>query len=67
MKGVFYLAQLSQLELQHLRHMIGGHETMANKLEAYAQQCSDTQIKQMFQQDAAEAKSSKQKLMTFLQ
>ena len=67
MKGVFFLAQLSQLELQHLRHMIGGHETMANKLEAYAQQCSDTQIKQMFQQDAAEAKSSKQKLMTFLQ
>ncbi|WP_245698130.1 hypothetical protein [Dendrosporobacter quercicolus] len=64
---MFYLAQLSQLELQHLRHMIGGHETMANKLEAYAQQCSDTQIKQMFQQDAAEAKSSKQKLMTFLQ
>lgn len=61
------MAQLSQLELQHLRHIIGGHETMANKLEAYAQQCSDTQIKQMFQQDAAEAKSSKQKLMTFLQ
>lgn len=61
------MAQLSQLELQHLRHMIGGHETVANKLETYAQQCSDAQLKQMFQQDATAAQSAKQKLMTFLQ
>jgi len=61
------LAQLSQMELQHLRHMIGGHETMANKLEAYAQQCSDAQLKQIFLQDAAEARSAKQRLMSFLQ
>lgn len=61
------MAQLSQLELQHLRHMIGGHETVANKLETYAQQCSDAQLKQMFQQDATAARSAKQKLMTFLQ
>ncbi len=61
------LAQLNQMELQHLRHMIGGHETVANKLEAYAQQCSDAQLKQMFQTDAASARSSKQKLMSFLQ
>ncbi|WP_245692988.1 hypothetical protein [Sporomusa acidovorans] len=55
------------MELQHLRHMIGGHETVANKLEAYAQQCNDAQLKQMFQEDAAAARSSKQKLMSFLQ
>jgi len=55
------------MELQHLRHMIGGHETMANKLEAYAQQCSDAQLKQIFLQDAAEARSAKQRLMSFLQ
>ncbi|WP_238528195.1 hypothetical protein [Acetonema longum] len=61
------LAQLNQMELQHLRHMIGGHETVANKLEAYAQQCNDAQLKQMFQDDAAAARSSKQKLMSFLQ
>lgn len=67
MKGVLYLSQLSQLELQHLRHMIGGHETVANKLEAYAQQCSDAQLKQMFQQDATQARNGKQKLMSFLQ
>ncbi|CUH94700.1 hypothetical protein P22_0766 [Propionispora sp. 2/2-37] len=61
------MAQLNQMELQHLRHMIGGHETVANKLEAYAQQCNDSQLKQLFIQDASEARNSKQKLMSFLQ
>lgn len=61
------MAQLNQLDLQHLRHIIGGHTTVANKLETYAQQCGDAQLKQMFQQDAAAAKSAKQKLMSFLQ
>lgn len=61
------MAQLTQLDLQHLRHMIGGHETVANKLEAYAQQCKDAQLKKMFLDDAAKARSSKQKLMSFLQ
>ncbi|MDU4960783.1 MAG: hypothetical protein E6X17_09010 [Sporomusaceae bacterium] len=61
------MSQLNQLELQHLRHMIGAHETAANKLEAYAQQCHDAKLKQMFQQDAAAAKSAKQQLLSFLQ
>lgn len=55
------------MELQHLRHMIGCHDTTANKLECYAQQCNDPQLKQMFQQDAMAAKQSKQTLMKFLQ
>jgi hypothetical protein len=55
------------MELQNLRHMIGSHETVANKLDAYAQNCNDSQLKQMFQQDAQAARQSKQKLMTFLQ
>ncbi|WLD91650.1 hypothetical protein [Alkalihalobacillus sp. AL-G] len=57
---------LSELELQNLRHLIGGHETTANKLEAYAQQCTDPQLKQMLQKDAQDAKAHKQQLMTFL-
>lgn len=61
------MAQLTQLDLQHLRHMIGGHETVANKLDAYAQQCSDAQIKQLFLKDAQAARANKQKLMSFLQ
>ena len=61
------MAQLNQLDLQHLRHLIGGHETVANKLETYAQQCSDAQLKQLFLKDATAARSNKQKLMSFLQ
>lgn len=61
------MAQLNQLDLQHLRHMIGGHETVANKLDTYAQQCTDAQLKQMFTQDASAARANKQKLMSFLQ
>ncbi|MCD8503048.1 MAG: hypothetical protein LRY71_17075 [Bacillaceae bacterium] len=58
--------QLNELELQNLRHLIGGHGTVANKLEAYAQQCQDPQIKQMLQKDAQDAKTAQQQLMSFL-
>jgi hypothetical protein len=47
--------------------MISGHATVANKLDAYAQQCNDAQLKQMFTQDASAARTNKQKLMSFLQ
>ncbi|NEZ47023.1 hypothetical protein FDF74_07330 [Clostridium niameyense] len=57
---------LTQLELQNLRHLIGAHETAHNKLSCYAQQCQDPEIKQMFQQSADEANNTKQKLMTYL-
>ncbi len=61
------MPQLTQVELQNLRHLIGAHATVANKLEAYAQSCNDMQLQQMFHQDAAAARNSKQKLLTFLQ
>jgi hypothetical protein len=67
MKGVLNMAQLNQQELQNLRHLIGSHETAYQKLQAYAQQATDPQIKQMFQQSAQEAQNTKQKLMSFLQ
>lgn len=35
------MSNLNLLELQNLRHLIGAHETIANKLDAYANQCSD--------------------------
>ena len=60
------MSNLNQLELQHIRHLVGGHGTIANKLEAYAQQCQDPQIQQMLNDDATDAKNNKQKLMTFL-
>ncbi len=61
-----YMTQLNQQELQNLRHLIGSHETSAKKLDAYAQQASDPQVKQIFQKSAQDAKNTKQQLMSFL-
>ncbi|MCS1350764.1 hypothetical protein [Mechercharimyces sp. CAU 1602] len=58
--------QLTELELQNLRHLIGGHETVAHKLDFYAQQCQDPQLKQLLQKDAQDARTTKQQLMSFL-
>ena len=60
------MADLTQVELQHLRHLIGAHETAYEKLNTYATQAQDTQIKQMFAKSAQDALNTKQKLMSFL-
>ncbi|MGI5876471.1 MAG: hypothetical protein ACOX6X_06625 [Dethiobacteria bacterium] len=59
--------QLNKIEVQNLRHLIGSHETASKKLSAYSQQCTDPQLKQMFQQSAQSAEQTKQKLLSFLQ
>lgn len=59
--------QLTQLELENLRHLIGGHGTVVNKLESYAQSCQDPQLKQMLERDAQQARATQQRLMGFLQ
>lgn len=58
--------QLTELELENLRHIIGGHGTLANKLETYAQACTDPELKTMLQRDAQSARQSQQQLLTFL-
>ena len=60
------MANLSQVELQHLRHLIGAHGTSYQKLNPYASQAVDPQIKQMFTKSAQDALNTKQKLMSFL-
>ena len=60
------MCNLTQLELQNLRHLIGAHGTIANKLDDYSKQCTDPQISQMLQKDAQEARASKDQLVSFL-
>jgi len=57
------MANLSEMELQNLRHLIGGHCTIEKKLNCYADQCTDIQLKDMLKKDANDAKTSKEKLM----
>lgn len=60
------MANLNQLELQNLRHLIGAHENTATKLEDCAKQCTDPEIKHMLECDAKDARNSKEKLTEFL-
>lgn len=60
------MSHLNQMELQNLRHLIGAHETAYQKMESYAQQAIDPQVKAYFEKSAQSAKSTKQKLMSFL-
>ena len=60
------MANLSQVELQNLRHLIGAKDTSYEKLNTYASQAVDPQIKQLFTKSAQDALNTKQKLMTFL-
>jgi len=60
------MSQLNQVELQNLRHLIGAHETAYQKMQAYAQQSSDPQVKSYFEKSAQGAMNTKQKLMSFL-
>ena len=66
MKGMIKMPDLNQLELQHLRHLIGAHDTAYQKLNTYSAQAVDPQIKQIFTKSAQDALNTKQKLMNFL-
>ena len=46
------MPDLNQAELQNLRHLIGSHETAYQKLNNYASQAVDPQIKQLFTKSA---------------
>ena len=39
------MAQLSELDVQNLRHLIGGSETCHAKFSAYAQEATDSQFR----------------------
>lgn len=60
------MSQLNQVELQNLRHLIGAHDTACQKMQTYAQQATDPQVKAFFEKSAQNAQQTKQQLMTFL-
>lgn len=65
-RKVVTMQNLTELEVENLRHLIGGHATVINKLQEYAQTCTDPQLKQMLQKDVQDAQNTKQQLMLFL-
>ncbi len=61
------MSNISELELQNLRHLIGGFDTSHCKMQAYAEDAQDPKIKQFFEKGAKSALENKQQLMKFLQ
>ena len=59
------MQNLTELEVENLRHLIGGHATIINKLEQYAQTYRST-TETNATKDAQDARNTKQQLMTFL-
>ncbi|KNF07210.1 hypothetical protein CLPU_21c00280 [Gottschalkia purinilytica] len=66
LQNTLNLSQISQIELQNLREIVSSHQLMGKKLNEYANQCEDAQIKQMFQQAAQEANTTAQSLIQSL-
>ncbi|GEN56568.1 hypothetical protein GCM10012290_11700 [Halolactibacillus alkaliphilus] len=60
------MSNLTTLEVEHLRHLIGGHGLITTKLKAYAENCRDPELQALLESDAAAASQAQQKLMTFL-
>lgn len=61
------MSQISELDLQNLRHLIGGYEVSHCKMKEYASTASDQSVKQFFQKASQSAKENKEQLMQFLQ
>jgi len=60
------MANLTQVEVNTIREVAASHQTMSCKLDDYANQCQDQNIKQMFSQAAQESKKSAQNLIQML-
>ena len=65
--GGIIMANLSELDLQNLRHLIGGYDVTHCKMKEYAQEATDPKIKQFFEKGAKSAMDNKNQLMKFLQ
>jgi len=60
------MSNISELELQNLRHLIGGCENNECKMNEYASNATDQSVKQFFQSSAKSACETKKQLMSFL-
>ena len=61
------MGNISELDLQNLRHLMAGFDTTHCKLKEYAKEAEDAKIKQFFEKGAQSAMDNKQQLMKFLQ
>lgn len=61
------MANISEMELQNIRHLLLASETEEKKYKDYANQATDPQVKQYFEKSAQSATQNKQTFLKFLQ
>ena len=59
--------QISELDLQNLRHLIGGFDTTHCKMDEYASKATDAQVKQFSRSLPSRQWTAKNQLMQYLQ
>lgn len=60
------MSNISELDLQNLRHLIGGFDTTHCKMQEYATKSQDPEIRHFFEKGAKSAMENKEQLMKFL-
>ena len=60
------MTEISILDLQNLRHLIGGYSTTHCKMTDYASKAEDPEIKKLFQEAADSAMKNKQELIKII-
>ena len=60
------MGNLTEMELQNLRHLLLFSETDMEKYKAYADSAQDPSVKQFFQRECQSAAQKKQTLLQFL-
>lgn len=61
------MAQLNEVELQNVRHLLQFGESDLEKFKAYAENAQDQNVKQFFQQTVQSIEKNKQTILQFLQ
>jgi hypothetical protein len=60
------LPNLTQMELNTIKELAAMEDVNAKKFQLYAQNCKDTQLQSLFNQEAQQALSNSKTLLNFL-
>ena len=61
------MPQLTQMELNTIKELAANEDVVAKKFQLYAQNCNDSQLQGVFNQEAQQASSNVKTLLRFLQ
>lgn len=67
LKGGIIMANLNEIELQNVRHLLQFGEADVEKYNDYAQNSQDENVKQFFQKAAQSCDQNRQTISQFLQ